>query len=557
VLVLSAVALILERLGLRSPDWRDELVGRELAAAFTKLEGLYIKFGQLLAMRPDLISPVLLAPLESLFDKVPPEPFERTASTIRDELGSNPSEIFASFDPNPIAAGSLATVYRATLKTGESVAVKVQRKDIVRIVRLDLRWLFFFSGLLDASGVLKRFRLSQFIAEFSHWTTEELNYERESRNMEFLRDKQLKSSKITIPVVFWSYCTPKVLTMEFFDGVWLTDRNAMDGMPDDDRTSYARSLFASFMHDIFELGFFHADPHPGNLCILEDGRIGLIDFGIVGYVSEEAGRAQAELLWAIQRNDISAAFQAVLRVLNIPPDAKLDQFRNSFEENIRDWNILQYQPTLPARARSGSRLLLANFQAARQCGLSFKASAARYYRTFILMDTIVTRIDGNFDHQAALGVYFRRRYIRSRVKRGLLLLSGPELQMQNLARLERFITGLERLVLTSADSVISSTLDQGMLRLSRIFRGLSCLSAVFLVFFVALFVMKSASPNTLDTLLGSAAPAFSEINRSAGFGVISIALLISAILLRWLGRITWINAYKGEQFTPNRHTARN
>src|ERR1700761_3193463 len=144
---------------------------------------------------------------------------------VRRELACDPLQAFASFDPTPIAAGSLATVYRATLKTGELVAVKVQRSDISRIVQLDLRWLRFFSRLLDASGLLQRLRLSQFVAEFSRWTAEELNYEREARNMEFLRSKKLSSSMIEIPTVYWSYCTSRILTMQFFDGLWLTDHD--------------------------------------------------------------------------------------------------------------------------------------------------------------------------------------------------------------------------------------------------------------------------------------------------------------------------------------------
>ncbi|MDX2388101.1 hypothetical protein GOD60_29815 [Sinorhizobium medicae] len=503
-------------------------------------------------MRPDLLPVEVVQPLEALFDRVPPEPLELTIQSINEELGLEPSQIFLEFFEEPIAAGSFATVYKARLKTGELAAVKVQRRDVDRIVRKDLSLLFFFARFVDLTGFLKRFRLSRFVTEFAEWTQEELDYEREARNIEYINRKKLSDSVVAVPRVYWKFSTRRVLTLEFLQGIWLTDAEALDQLSQDARTEYARQIFASFMHDILEVGFFHADPHPGNMCILPGGRIGLIDFGIVGYVSDTTSRAQSELLWAIQRNDSGAAFEAVQQVLNVPPDADLEKFRRSFESNVRHWHMLQYQPDLPAAVRSGGRLLLANFKAAREAGLSFKSTAARYYRAFILVDAIVTRLDDSFDQQAAMSEYFRRRYMRSRLRKGVSLMSGISLQMAALARVERMATALDQILHTRAEGLITSVIDETFLRFSNIAKAGSYFFGFSLIIYLIFVLLSKLSPeliyvgDTTSVIWRWLVMLLSSMN----IGLVAASLAFCAVVSAWASRLLWINAYRGERYAP-------
>jgi ubiquinone biosynthesis protein len=553
LLLVGSIAWAAEKLRFITRHDRDVRIGKVLARTFTQLAGVYIKFGQILAMRPDILPDEIVAPLEGLFDRVEPEPFDASRQTLIEVFGRDPLSIFAVLDSTPIAAASFATVYRAELKAGTVVAVKVQRRDVGQIVRQDLRILFALARIIDLTGFLKRFRLASFVAEFAQWTQEELDYQREARHMEYLRQGRLGHSIVEIPEVHWHLTGRRVLTMEYFDGVWLTDEAGVQRFSMDDRIEFASQFFDSFMHDIFELGFFHADPHPGNVCILPSGKIGMIDFGIIGFASELTRRSQSELLWAIQRNDLTAAFESILRVLNVPPDADLDGFQTAFEENVRNWRLLRYQPNVPAWERSGGRLLLANFQAARGSGLTFRAAAARYYRAFILLDAIVTMIDPQFDQIAALSRYFRQRFLRSRVETGLALLSSFDLQMIAAARGERLLSGLERIIATSAGDLITSAVDQTMQRISRVLRGFAYLALGALVLLIPASAFKEISPDKLGSLQETGRPLTRII---AGLVLdydviaITVAVIATAIITGWLARMFWINAYRGEQFSP-------
>lgn len=533
---LAGVALftwLLAKLGVTPRQKAYRRIGDEIASTFMQLAGVYIKFGQILAMRPDLLPEEITEPLDSMFDRVPAEDLKFARETIQHELGDKASDILQKIQPQYIAAASFATVYRTQLPSDRWVAVKVQRHNIDRIVRRDLATLRRVARIIDLSGQLKRFRLSRFVAEFARWTAEELDYKREAQHMEYLRANQLANSIMAIPAIEWGYTSRRVLTMEYFEGVWLTDRSNLATIPAAARSDYAAEMFESFMHDIFELGFFHADPHPGNVCILSGGGIGLIDFGIVGFASEQMRRSQSELIWAIQRNDISAAFDAVQRVLEVPPDADLDGFQSCFENNVRSWHLLQYQPNASASERSGGSLLLANFQAAREFGLTFNYNAVRYYRAFILVDAIVTRLDAGFNQIDALSSYFQGRFLRQRASKLFSRLSSFDVEMVAAARLERMINGIERIVSTSADDVISSAINQTFLRISRIAHGLARALCVIGIIAIIAAIVARFWPFGWD---------------ARHLFAISLGLLFASLILSWTSRMTWIHAYKGQNF---------
>ena len=207
-----------------------------------------------------------------------------------------------------------------------------------------------------------------------------------------------------------------------------------------ERDRIAKILFSFAMHEAFELGYFHADPHPGNLCLLGDGSIGIIDFGIVGYIGREFQDSQIALLSAIQVDDIDAAFLALNRLL--PPDANVEQFRELVERNFQTWLLKQYQPNLSTVERGPAQLLLANFQAARDCGLAFTAPVARYYRTFIILDSVIASLSSTFDHRRELQRYFRDRATRlySDTINRLLSAEGQDIGREGIVSTGRFLS---------------------------------------------------------------------------------------------------------------------
>src|ERR1044072_1085069 len=373
VLRLTFVAVITKLLvlaSIRTKAWRNALLADQLYDGIVELSGVYIKFGQVLSTRADILPEIVARRLQDLLDKVPADPAEDSVLTIEEELGDGAIDLhFAAFQRQPLAAASFSTVYQARLHNGDDVVVKVQRRDIDQQVQSDLRLLRFVALAIDASGILKRFRLKRFVAEFDEWTRQELDYEREGRHIEYLRHQQHESDLIRLPHVVWTLTRRRVMVQEFLKGIWFTDHDGIRRLGRDTRETLARAVLDGLFYQIFEVGFFHSDPHPGNLCYMRDGCIGLVDFGIVGQATELMKESQLDLLWAIQRADTDAAFEAVMRVSKMPPDADIPTFRRLFERNLWDWQLLRQQPNMTADDRSASKLMLANFAAARQSGI--------------------------------------------------------------------------------------------------------------------------------------------------------------------------------------------
>lgn len=539
------------RLGRLSQDQRDRRIGAALASYLSRLAGVYIKFGQMLAMRADVFPEPVIRELSFLYDRVEPEPFQVSRRTLEDEWGEDQiSQRLVMLDETPLAAGSFATVYRGRLDDDRPVAIKVRRRDLEQLIIADLRIVRRASWLVDATGLLRRFRLRDLVADFERWTNEELDYNREARHMAYFRQLNAGVNSIRAPDIVWPLTTARVLVMELFEGDWLSD---IIDRPEEEvrRRSAAKTIFASSLRQIFEFGFFHADPHPGNFCLMRDGGIGLIDFGIIGYSTDETRAAQLQLLSAIQRNDMDDAFRGITRVLNIPPDADLRRFHDMFEENVREWQLRQYQPNLSAIERSGAQLLMGNFRAARACGIYFKTAAIRYYRTFIILDGLVAALDPYFDQRAALGQYFEDRFIRSRVQLILKGVSGLDLQMTLSDRLSRWISGIDELLKFAGPSdLLQSVFDNGLLRASRISSAFARLS--FALSALAVLIGVGAKFGLHPPLAAATWPwlvdAFAAISHHAGS---SAAFLFGVgFVLTWFSRQLWINSYTRDQYTP-------
>jgi ubiquinone biosynthesis protein len=261
--------------------------GRHLRELLDELGPTFVKFGQLLSMRPDVLPPDIIAELRGLQDDVSPFPYDEAAEMVRLELGQPIERAFLDFDPVPLAAASIGQVHRATLPNGRDVVVKVQRPGAPRQIEADLNLMYQAARLakervraldfIDAEGL---------VDEFSRSIRQELDYRLEARNAETFRKNFAGHPHVRIPRVYWSYTRPRVLTLEFLDGTQLADIEILGWTPEQ-RYRLAEILTEAWMTMIFRHGFFHGDPHPANVLVFSPDRIGLVDFGLAGRLTDE------------------------------------------------------------------------------------------------------------------------------------------------------------------------------------------------------------------------------------------------------------------------------
>lgn len=342
-------------------EWQERLFGaRRLAArrsrlyrrhavrlreAAQELGGLLIKVGQAASSRVDILPPEFTEELAHLQDEVPPEAWPAVKATVEAELGRPLEEAFRHFDPAPVAAASLGQVHRAVLPDGTEVAVKVQRPGIEDVVAADLRALRLSMALARRLTRMGReLDLDRIFEEFRRTTAEELDYLAEARNAEQFAANFADRRHVRAPRVHWSHTTRRVLTMEYVRGIKITHYAELEAAGID-RSQVARRLIRAYLRQIFRDGFFHADPHPGNLFVQSDGTLVFVDFGMVGRIPAPVRAVLRDLLRASVEADPTAIVQAMDRLGFLRPGADrlalertasllLDRFHG---RTLREW----------------------------------------------------------------------------------------------------------------------------------------------------------------------------------------------------------------------------
>jgi ubiquinone biosynthesis protein len=261
--------------------------GRHLRELLDELGPTFVKFGQLLSMRPDVLPPDIIAELRGLQDDVSPFPYEEVEEMIRVELGQPIDRLFREFDPVPMAAASIGQVHRATLPNGRDVVVKVQRPGASRQIEADLNLMYQAARLAkERVRALDFIDAEALVDEFARSIRQELDYRLEARNAETFRKNFAGHPHVRIPRVYWSYTRPRVLTLEYMEGTQLADIELL-GWTADQHRRLAEVLTEAWMTMIFRHGFFHGDPHPANVLVFSPDRIGLVDFGLAGRLTDE------------------------------------------------------------------------------------------------------------------------------------------------------------------------------------------------------------------------------------------------------------------------------
>ena len=295
----------------------------------------FIKLGQIASTRGDLLPPELIKELEKLQSHVAPFPAEVARSTIEESLGASIDEIFMIFDDEPVGSASIGQVHRAILHSGEDVAVKVQRPNIEGTVRTDLEILRHLANLLEANlEWAKNYQVTDMIDEFSFALLNELDYTIEARNVERIGKTHANDPNVKIPNIFWDYTTKNVMVMDFIKGIPVNHFDTLDEL-NIDRSKLAETLAKAIFKQIFEDGYFHGDPHPGNVSVLEDGTLVFLDFGMIGRLTSDLKTNFGSLLISLMKKDASGVVKAIVKMGVVPADVSMKQL-NREAEIMRD-----------------------------------------------------------------------------------------------------------------------------------------------------------------------------------------------------------------------------
>jgi predicted unusual protein kinase regulating ubiquinone biosynthesis (AarF/ABC1/UbiB family) len=340
-------------LGLKWDEWRGEVEQNKFKRAIqlreilTRLGPTFIKVGQALSTRPDLIRKDFLEELIKLQDQLPPFDNAIAYQIIETQLNASVSEIYSELSPTPVAAASLGQVYRGRLYSGEEVAVKVQRPNLRPVITLDLYLMRWAAGWLSPWLPLNLGHdLSLIVDEFGTKLFEEIDYINEGRNAEKFAINFRNHPQVKIPAIYWSYTNTRVLTLEWINGFKLTDTKNIRGVGLDPEAIIQIGV-TSGLQQLLEHGFFHADPHPGNLFAMHDGRMAYVDFGMMDQLEETTKETLVDALVHVVNKDYSEFAEDLVNLGFLTPETNIAPIvpaleavlGNAIGKNVKDFNF--------------------------------------------------------------------------------------------------------------------------------------------------------------------------------------------------------------------------
>ncbi len=370
-------------------------IPQRLRMAFSELGPSFIKLAQILSSRPDLVTNEYADEFKKLQDRVPPFSSEKAIEIIESELKISLDEVFSEFDDLPMAAASIAQVHKARLKTGEIVIVKVQRPGIRETIETDIAVLNAISRLmLKYIPESKFFEPEGIVNEFARSVRKELDFVAEAKNAQRFRRSFSEDKDIYIPAVYPDLLSSRVLVMEKIEGVRIDDIETIDSLGIE-RSDLAKRGVNAYFKMIFEDGFFHADPHPGNIFVMPDSRIGLIDFGIVGWLTSEMKEHIADAFIAVLKRDFDRLIDVYMK-LGLVPDAKdTELFRREFKTDLVDlleplYSITISEINFPEYLNALTHLVI-------KYGLKVPSDLLLMNRTILILDSIGRQLDPDFN----------------------------------------------------------------------------------------------------------------------------------------------------------------
>lgn len=368
----------------------------ELADDLEKMGPIFVKLGQLLSTRIDLLPDPYLKALTRLQDSVEPFPSEEADEIIQEELGVRISKAFAEFDPAPIASASLGQVYRAKLRDGRPVVVKVQRPHIRKQIAEDLEALVEIAGFLDHhTEAGRRYKFLLILDEFQKNLVRELDYRQEARNLEVLGENLKDFTRIVVPKPVWDYSTGRVLTMDHISGRKVTSIGPLARMEMEGGV-LAEQLFRAYMKQILVDGMFHADPHPGNVFLTDDGSVALLDLGMIGHITPRFQDKLLRLLLAISEGRADEAADISIDLGKIRDDFNELEFRR------RATALVTAQQNMSLGDIEIGRAVMEVSRASAENGISLPSEFTMLGKTLLNLDEVARALDPEFDPNDAI-----------------------------------------------------------------------------------------------------------------------------------------------------------
>lgn len=388
------------------PEVKEPTFPERLRMAFAELGPTFIKLAQLLSTRPDLITARYAEEFRKLLDEVPPFPSEEARSIITEATGRPIEDSFRKFDDRPIAAASIAQVHRAVLTSGERVVVKVQRPEIKDRIEADISILETVARLMEKHIPESKFiNPSGIVQEFQKTVRKEMDFREEARNCRRFKENFKDDPDVHFPGAYPELTSEKVLVMERIDGVRIDDVKGIEAMGLD-RKEIARIGVDAYMKMVFEDGFFHADPHPGNIFAMPSGQIGYTDFGIVGRVSEELKQTMVSTFIALISRDYDKLIEQYIELGLAPEDVDLDVFKRNLKTDLAD--VLDPLHGLTLKEIDFARYLEDVIHLAIQHNMRTPPELLLINKAFLILEDLGTRLDPDFDFMSAAEPYSTR-----------------------------------------------------------------------------------------------------------------------------------------------------
>jgi ubiquinone biosynthesis protein len=389
------------------PAGRDEDGGvfspPVLRRMLERLGPTFVKLGQIMSLRPDVVGEALSRELSKLQSDVAPFPFDDVERIIIEEFGEAPSVLFLSLDRQPAAAASLAQVHRGFLKNGVEVAVKVQRPGIRKTIEQDVRLLLYLARLMEKHiPEVRPYNPVRVIEEFADWTGRELNFAVEGHNAERFRFAFRENPHIRIPLIYWEFTSPRVLTMEYIRGVRADDPEGIERQGLSRRQLALHGVEAQLQQILMD-GFFHADPHPGNSFALEGNVLCFYDFGMVGYLTQKQRQELISSFLAFTNKDVEEFLDHFLHLAEPLRGADLAAFQRDGAEIL---NQIFFSPTNTSVAWVFFRLI----HRAAVRGISFPADLALFAKSMITTEAMGLALYPDFDFDRHLAPFVKRAF---------------------------------------------------------------------------------------------------------------------------------------------------
>jgi predicted unusual protein kinase regulating ubiquinone biosynthesis (AarF/ABC1/UbiB family) len=420
----------------------------QLANDLEALGPTFVKLGQILSSRPDLVPPRYIEALARLQSDVKPFSDAEAMQIVEDELGVRISKAFSHFEPQPMAAASLGQVHRAALRDGREVVVKVQRPGIVKQIAEDFEVLAQAAALAEQhSEWARRRRVSEIVEQLRVSIGHELDYEREAQNLVAMGENLQRFERLYVPQPIADYCTRRVLTMEYVPGVKVTGLNPVARL-ELDGGAIADELFQAYLHQVLVDGLFHADPHPGNLFITQDNHLALLDLGMVGRTTPGLQEQLLKVLIAISEGRGEQAAEMIVRMSRTGEGFD----RTRFDMRVAQLVAEQHGLNL-AQINVGRTLLSATGVAAEE-SVFVPTQLTLLAKTLLQLDEVGKTLDPEFDPNAAI-----RRHISGIMSERMRRQATPGAVMSSVLEMKDFISGLPSRVNRIMDTVVNRELE--------------------------------------------------------------------------------------------------